>query len=867
MLKEREAKRRMLKGNRPRFWQASLNTGALCLLSFFLVACDLNRDTSVEDGGDNDASLTSDSLESEKSRFSKDEKQDSENAIDSTNSIVDVATDENSRESRESKSLDSEKRDEAVRTRNDDSEQAVLISKESEEVRSVIRTADADSSDHDREMERSYSQSRDVTRLESDGDENRIADASPDESIDISGNQRPEDELSATTLDNDSVNERDGQVSDSSDYQVTTNIALTIKEAKWEDDDNKLKIEGKASPGQEVTVFDTSSLAYIASAAIDSSGEWELKVRNLETPPCSVTVETNNASVSVNVEDVPLNCGFTVGDADVVTPNPNPLPQPDPIPSLSNVQVFAFNDLGMHCMDEDYSVFSVLPPFNVLHAQVIQKGNSSQKPKILNASQVDVQYSPTPDSSGSVNSTSIGKTNFWDHVQALFGMSPAPDTGLLGLKMPSADNGDQSFPDFDANQQMFTAAGIPITPIDDAGVYNPYPLLKVSVMDKSTGAMMSSLDVTTPVSTEMNCYDCHYTGNIAADEATAVKYTASPIAWSTSSNPVVEYKENILLLHDAKHNTSLINSQPVLCADCHYSPALDLAGAGPQGKQLGVSMMSQAVHGRHGMTIDGNLPDTSSPAVISDAGKEACYNCHPGKKTQCFRGAMFSAGLSCQNCHGGLLAVAGQFPLADGSKRQPWIDLPQCQSCHTGDANSHLGSSIILSSAFAAGDNSAEPIIASNKRFAEQDNTLYRNSKGHGGVACEACHGSTHAIWPVSSVTSNDNVAAIQLQGHAGFISECKVCHESGSLPLTLSGPHGMHNVGDSRWNQNHESFYERNSGACKACHGRDLRGTVLSKMGTDRVLQSDRRQADGTRNIRLAKGTPVACDLCHEMP
>jgi len=33
--------------------------------------------------------------------------------------------------------------------------------------------------------------------------------------------------------------------------------------------------------------------------------------------------------------------------------------------------VLGWNDLGMHCMDSDYSVFSILPPLNNVRAQVI----------------------------------------------------------------------------------------------------------------------------------------------------------------------------------------------------------------------------------------------------------------------------------------------------------------------------------------------------------------------------------------------------------------------------------------------------------------------------------------------------------------
>ena len=802
-------------------FKPSLRLGIIVWLGLFLVGCGYSTDSSIDRSPS--ISSSNESTAVNKSDFNEDEKESKNDEDDDEQS-----------------------------SKKDDSEEK-------------------ESSEYYVKSEESYSfEKRDSLTSVSDNYEPQIEDSNPAESVslvtkvierdlndeideDKSIEREPsEEELSLSSNENDKSQFEDNISSDS--------ISLIIKETEWDDDDQKLKVKGLAEPKQQLTISDADTFVVIATVLVESDGEWELKVKNLEFAPCSIRVEATNTIVTSLVEDAPDNCGISDEESgDVVTPTP--------VPVKKNTQLLAFNDLGMHCMDEDYSVFSVLPPFNVLHAQVIQKGTASQKPQILTASQVDVQYNAVADPNGSINSTSIGKTNFWDYVQDLFGMSPAPDSGLLGLSMPSAENGAQDFPDYDANHEMFTAAGIPITPIDDAGVYNPYPLLQVSATDKTSGTVLSTLDVTVPVSTEMNCFDCHYTGNIAADEATALKYSTSPIVWSDNNDLVIEYKENILILHDVKHNTSLVNNQPVLCADCHYSPALDLAGAGPQGQQVGISYMSRAVHGRHGMNIDGGMPDTTNPAIISDAGKEACYDCHPGKQTQCFRGAMFSAGLSCQSCHGGLLAVAGEFPLADGSVRQPWIDLPQCQSCHTGDATDHMGNSLILDSAYVNGDQSAEPIIATNKRFAEQDNTLYRNSKGHGGIACEGCHGSTHAIWPVNSVTTNDNLAAIQLQGHAGFISECSVCHEENSLPLTLDGPHGMHNVGDSRWNEDHESFYERNPEACKACHGLDLKGTVLAKLSIDRVLKSDDEQTDGSKNITLAKGTEVACDLCHEMP
>ena len=40
--------------------------------------------------------------------------------------------------------------------------------------------------------------------------------------------------------------------------------------------------------------------------------------------------------------------------------------------------------------------------------------------------------------------------------------------------------------------------------------------------------------------------------------------------------------------------------------------------------------------------------------------------------------------------------------------------------------------------------------------------------------------------------------------------------------------------------------------------------GTVLSQTAADRELLRD---DDGDSGIRLVKGTPVSCDLCHEKP
>ncbi|MDJ0805578.1 MAG: cytochrome C [Gammaproteobacteria bacterium] len=520
-------------------------------------------------------------------------------------------------------------------------------------------------------------------------------------------------------------------------------------------------------------------------------------------------------------------------------------------------QVLAFNDQGMHCADSDYSVFTILPPFNTVRAQVIEKAAA---PRILDEGVATVSYMGVADAAGSINTTSqnqpggIWKSNFWDtnpdtgnsYAFDLFGIDLQPDEGLLGQQMPGilnpyVANDPQPFGSYAATQAWFTADGVPIMPIDDFGQVNPYPLMRISAADSSSGDSLATLDVVLPVASEAGCQNCHATDQDYIDYP-------EPIDLLNAA------KRNILMLHDTQHGTALASNTPVLCADCHYSEALAFTWNGGSNKTL-----SNVMHEHHGTVA----------SFPSDSMEDTCYQCHPGERTDCLRGAMGSAGMECQDCHGGMLAVGSD-------SREPWLDEPRCESCHTGDAVDNLTAdadtvvntldtdgntdNIRLRQAWRVGDPSATPIIAVNARFAEQDNKLYKDSLGHGGVACEGCHGSTHAIWPSS--IANDNQAAIDLQGYSGTIIECGVCHTS--LPLTLGGPHGMHNVNSSAWTMEHEGFYERNPSACRACHGVNLEGTILSRTAADRNFLRD---DDGDSTIHLPQGTPVGCGHCHSKP
>jgi hypothetical protein len=513
----------------------------------------------------------------------------------------------------------------------------------------------------------------------------------------------------------------------------------------------------------------------------------------------------------------------------------------------ANYQVFAGNDLGMHCMDNDFSTFVILPPGNSLNAQVILKAPAGGNPRILTDAEAALFYRGVKDTRKLINTTSIGKTNFWDFASQLYGsLAPVPDVGFLGAAMPGKRNALQPFAKYNATLNRFEVIGIPMTELSDLknGVYafNPYNMMRIQARGPAGRGNLGKLDIVVPVATEMHCGDCHATGAAAATPGFHGVNT-----WSTNPDTNVQIRENILILHDALNPTvQLFANKPVLCFQCHYSAATDFLLHGAFNplttEQAAHKLLSPAMHGFHSSPQTNGVP-------IPDNGLSTCYSCHPGEKTQCFRGPMFQSGLV---CHGGL-------PQVGNASWTPWLSMPQCQSCHTGDAVNHLGADLILKQAFVTGDPAATPVIAPNPRFAENSGSIFRESKGHGGVTCSSCHGSPHAEWATNQ--PNDNVTANAIQKHPGMITECVVCHKK-NLPPTTDGPHGMHNVNDQAWIDAHSDFYERDPKNCQACHGLLLQGTVLSRTAASRTFRVEDRGS-----VTIPQGVNVGCTICHEAP
>ena len=264
--------------------------------------------------------------------------------------------------------------------------------------------------------------------------------------------------------------------------------------------------------------------------------------------------------------------------------------------TLGNYVMIANNDLGMHCMNQDFSEFMILPPYNTVHAQVIRRGAEPH----LTTSGISISYRIPG------NTTSVTKTNFWQYANDLFGAPLAADVGLTGNRLTGTMKRSAT------NEADYEVIGIPITQIMDNGENRPLQIGEFKAFQGST--QIARTNTVLPVSWEISCDLCH-------------------------NQPGASVATNILRAHDRLHMTDLEHSKPVVCGACHGQPPLGLAGA------PGVPTLSSAMHSSHATRI---------PALNLENG---CYACHPGLETKCLRDVHSARGMNCVDCHGDMAAV------------------------------------------------------------------------------------------------------------------------------------------------------------------------------------------------------------------
>ena len=315
---------------------------------------------------------------------------------------------------------------------------------------------------------------------------------------------------------------------------------------------------------------------------------------------------------------------------------------------------------------------------------------------------------------------------------------PKKNIGLSG-------NGLSGTMHFKEELSAYEATLIPVVPYPDDGSFNPYPTFTIEARDKETGRVLATTRTVAPTSTEMGCKNCH-----------GGKWRVNGVAGFTN-----ETSANVLALHDKNSGTNLLEmaekGKPQLCQSCHEDPVL-----GTKGKP-GILGFPAAIHGWHAN-------------FLSNRDTTACFSCHPSRPdgpTQCLRGA-HAKNLDCTSCHGYLedhalsllkkedekgkpgakRLMAHLTPRTAGSleeinARTPWINEPDCLNCHEDFQRPNTATA----SAF--------------NRWTVGPEALFRlRHDDTGTLMCEACHGSTHAVYPAVNKLSPDldNIQPLQYQ-------------------------------------------------------------------------------------------------------
>jgi hypothetical protein len=207
---------------------------------------------------------------------------------------------------------------------------------------------------------------------------------------------------------------------------------------------------------------------------------------------------------------------------------------------------------------------------------------------------------------------------------------------------------------------------------------------------------------------------------------------------------------DILALHDADEATAkdLSGSEPVLCVSCHQIDN-NLAEFTSDIEDPADKDLATAMHDYHNGRTD-------PYGVAID-----CKDCHPNSDLRSTAHA--DEGYSCEDCHGTLTAM---------------VDSPSCATtdCHEGVYGT------------------------------DTSGTGYRYTKetNHGSLYCAGCHQVAHAVTP--SDLDSDNYQALQYQGWAMALGDCRPCHRS-SIYRDISG-----------FNRDHVGTRARES-YCNICH------------------------------------------------
>lgn len=433
-------------------------------------------------------------------------------------------------------------------------------------------------------------------------------------------------------------------------------------------------------------------------------------------------------------------------------------------PERDGYVLLAWNSLGMHSISDADGTFSLMPPANDLFAQLVKRGPT---PEVVTEGVV-LSFRVEPGFE-----KPAAQVGFWKDLPALFGRSLPDNIGLSGQGLSGVMQLKQA-------GKSFVAEKVPVVPYPARGGYQPYPSFTIEARDKGTNTLLAATRMVAPVATEMGCKTCHGGG------------------WRRGNTGIsTAAAQDILTMHDRFHKTKLAAQakagKPVLCQSCHPDPMLNAPG------KAGLLNLSASIHGFHANFLGGR-------------GAEACALCHPSSPqgaTRFLRGIHHEAGLDCTTCHGALedhalalllaekqagkpgaqrlmqhLTPQGATPLAGIQPRTPWLQQPDCLTCHVNFGPPETDS------AFNAWTTGAD--------------ALYRNRHDDAGsIHCAGCHGSPHAEYPATNPyeKERDNFSPRQYQSNPyplGANRNCKLCHTI-DMDTDLHHPNSLNMMRNTR--------------------------------------------------------------------
>lgn len=396
------------------------------------------------------------------------------------------------------------------------------------------------------------------------------------------------------------------------------------------------------------------------------------------------------------------------GDAPLNIPQQSTTPAPFN-PETAEYLILAGTDMGMVLSSEPEQSgidFSFAPP--TLRAQVIERGEA---PAVL-GKEIQVSY------------------------------RIATDTGILTGNMSPVGSA------FEA-----ALAHMPAVSKD----FRPYLLAEVTAM--KNGKVIATTNLKIGISTTIGCRNCH----------------GGPWRQQGLTGLSRETAANILATHDKRSKTRLstafADGSIVTCRDCHADSSRDAKGL-PERLHL-----SAAIHGFH--------------AAYIDQDNNSCNFCHGGNPhgaTGGLEDLHAGLGLECANCHGTLadhamsllkheeqakkpssapllrqIANKGSVPANTIKGRLPWVNEPDCLSCHKGFQP-------------------PEADTAFNTWTSDKQKLFAHRHSEEGLLLCTSCHSAPHSLYPANTPYSRQagNLQPLQYQNNPYPISAdrgCAVCH------------------------------------------------------------------------------------------